>query len=145
MMKACVSPNNSRNKPPEVSYVSTFSGHCRADAHCSDRYWRFTGAGRGLFPGSVRFKLFQGRLQTLSAILRSKHCQTHIVGYLPLVWTWSLDARPVGAGNAVRARVIKNTQALPDTDRAAMADYLKSLPPVEGPVRPPKAAKDGKF
>jgi hypothetical protein len=38
--------------------------------------------------------------------------------------------------------VIKNTQALPDTDRAAMADYLKSLPPVEGPVRPPK---DGKF
>jgi mono/diheme cytochrome c family protein len=38
-------------------------------------------------------------------------------------------------------RVIKNTQALPDTDRAAMADYLKSLPPVEGPVRPKPAAK----
>jgi mono/diheme cytochrome c family protein len=38
-------------------------------------------------------------------------------------------------------RVIKNTQALPDTDRAAMADYLKSLPPVEGPVRPQPAAK----
>jgi mono/diheme cytochrome c family protein len=38
-------------------------------------------------------------------------------------------------------RVIKNTQALPDTDRAAIADYLKSLPPVEGPVRPQPAAK----
>jgi mono/diheme cytochrome c family protein len=42
------------------------------------------------------------------------------------------------------ARVIKNTSQLPDEDRAAIADYLKSLPPVEGPPRPPrKAAKDG--
>jgi hypothetical protein len=40
------------------------------------------------------------------------------------------------------ARVIKNTSQLPDSDRAAMADYLKSLPPVEGPPRPPgKPAK----
>ncbi len=37
------------------------------------------------------------------------------------------------------ARVIKNTSQLPDTDRAAMAEYLKSLPPVEGPPRPKKA------
>jgi mono/diheme cytochrome c family protein len=41
------------------------------------------------------------------------------------------------------ARVIKNTSQLPDTDRAAMADYLKSLPPVEGPPRPKKAEKAG--
>jgi mono/diheme cytochrome c family protein len=41
------------------------------------------------------------------------------------------------------ARVIKNTSQLPPEDRAAMADYLKSLPPVEGPPRPPKAAKGG--
>jgi mono/diheme cytochrome c family protein len=41
------------------------------------------------------------------------------------------------------ARVIKNTQALPDKDRAAIAEYLKSLPPVEGPPRPPpKNAED---
>jgi mono/diheme cytochrome c family protein len=33
-------------------------------------------------------------------------------------------------------RVIKNTSQLPDEDRAAMADYLKSLPPVDGPPRP---------
>jgi mono/diheme cytochrome c family protein len=39
------------------------------------------------------------------------------------------------------ARVIKNTSLLPAEDRAAMAEYLKSLPPVEGPPRPPKAAK----
>jgi len=41
------------------------------------------------------------------------------------------------------ARVIKNTSQLPGQDRAAMADYLKSLPPVVGPPRPPKAAKGG--
>jgi mono/diheme cytochrome c family protein len=42
------------------------------------------------------------------------------------------------------ARVIKNTSQLPSEDRAAIADYLKSLPPVEGPPRPPrKPAKGG--
>jgi mono/diheme cytochrome c family protein len=38
------------------------------------------------------------------------------------------------------ARVIKNTSQLPAEDRAAIAEYLKSLPPVEGPPRPPKKA-----
>ena len=41
------------------------------------------------------------------------------------------------------ARVIRNTSQLPAEDRAAIAEYLKSLPPVEGPPRPRKAAKDG--
>lgn len=39
------------------------------------------------------------------------------------------------------ARVIKNTSQLSPQDRAAIAEYLKSLPPVEGPPRPRKAAK----
>ena len=39
------------------------------------------------------------------------------------------------AGGAMR-RVIKNTSQLSDDDLAAMADYLKSLPPVDGPPRP---------
>ena len=39
------------------------------------------------------------------------------------------------------ARVIKNTSQLPAEDRAAIAEYLKSLPPVEGPPRPKKAEK----
>ena len=39
------------------------------------------------------------------------------------------------AGGAMR-RVIKNTSQLSDDDLAAMADYLKSLPPVDGPTRP---------
>lgn len=36
------------------------------------------------------------------------------------------------------ARVIRNTSQLTPEDRAAMAAYLKSLPPVEGPARPPR-------
>ena len=39
------------------------------------------------------------------------------------------------------ARVIKNTSQLSPEDRAAIAEYLKSLPPVEGPPRPKTAAK----
>ena len=40
-------------------------------------------------------------------------------------------------------RVIKNTSQLSPEDRAAIADYLKSLPPVDGPPRPKQAAKPG--
>ncbi len=41
------------------------------------------------------------------------------------------------------ARVIKNTSQLKDADRDAIADYVKSLPPVEGPPRPKKKEKGG--
>jgi len=34
--------------------------------------------------------------------------------------------------------VVRNTSQLPSGDRAAMAAYLKSLPPAEGPRPPPK-------
>ena len=36
------------------------------------------------------------------------------------------------------ADVVKNTGALPKADRDAMAEYIKSLPPREGPPRPAK-------
>jgi mono/diheme cytochrome c family protein len=39
-------------------------------------------------------------------------------------------------------RVIKNTSQLSAEDRMAIAEYVKSLPPVEGPPRP-KKAKEG--
>lgn len=41
------------------------------------------------------------------------------------------------AGGAM-AEVIRNTSQLGQDDRAAIATYIKSLPPVEGPPRPPK-------
>jgi mono/diheme cytochrome c family protein len=44
------------------------------------------------------------------------------------------------AGGAM-ARVIRNTSQLSPEDRTAMAEYLKSLPAVEGPPRPKKAEK----
>ena len=42
------------------------------------------------------------------------------------------------------ARVIRNLSQLSEADRAAIADYVKSLPPVEGPPRPSKAEDDDK-
>jgi len=39
------------------------------------------------------------------------------------------------------ARVIKNTSQLSAADRAAIAGYVKSLPPVDGPPRPKKKAE----
>lgn len=38
-------------------------------------------------------------------------------------------------------RVIRNTSQLPSGDRDAIADYIKSLPPVEGPPKPTKPEK----
>jgi hypothetical protein len=35
-------------------------------------------------------------------------------------------------------QVVKNIAQLAPADRAAIAAYIKSLPPVEGPPRPPK-------
>jgi mono/diheme cytochrome c family protein len=46
------------------------------------------------------------------------------------------------ASGAMRP-VIKNLSQLTVEDRAAMADYLKSLPPVEGPTPPPKRKEGG--
>jgi len=40
-------------------------------------------------------------------------------------------------------RVIRNVSQLSAEDRAAIADYIKSLPPVDGPPRPKKAEKAG--
>ncbi|MCD0421263.1 cytochrome c [Rubrivivax sp. JA1024] len=39
------------------------------------------------------------------------------------------------------AQVIRNTSQLGKADREAIAAYIKSLPPVQGPVRPPRKAK----
>ena len=46
------------------------------------------------------------------------------------------------AGGAM-VRVIKNTSQLKPADRAAIAEYLKSLPPVEGPKPPAKKPAKG--
>ena len=45
------------------------------------------------------------------------------------------DGDSVGGG---MAQVVKNTAQLSPADRTAIATYVKSLPPVEGPTPPPK-------
>ena len=35
-------------------------------------------------------------------------------------------------------RVIRNTSQLSSSDRDAIADYIKSMPPVDGPPKPMK-------
>jgi mono/diheme cytochrome c family protein len=47
------------------------------------------------------------------------------------------------SASGLMARVIKNTSQLSAEDRTAIAEYLKALPPVEGPPRPKTAAKEG--
>ncbi len=61
-----------------------------------------------------------------------------------LAYFFETGATPDGdsAGGSM-VRVIKNTSQLSPEDRAAMAEYIKSLPPVEGPPRPKVAAKAG--
>ena len=54
-----------------------------------------------------------------------------------------LDTGQMPDGDSVggsMAAVIRNTSQLSPEDRAAIAEYLKSLPPVDGPPRPKKAA-----
>jgi mono/diheme cytochrome c family protein len=51
----------------------------------------------------------------------------------------TLDGDTIGGS---MGRVIRNTSQLSAEDRAAIAEYIKSLPPVDGPLRPKKAAKD---
>lgn len=50
--------------------------------------------------------------------------------------TGELPTGDTAGGSMVR--VIKNTSLLSDADLNAMAVYLKSLPPVEGPPKPPR-------
>jgi hypothetical protein len=40
-------------------------------------------------------------------------------------------------------RVIRNISQLSPEDRGTIAEYIKSLPPVDGPPRPKKAEKAG--
>jgi mono/diheme cytochrome c family protein len=57
-----------------------------------------------------------------------------------------LEPGPLPDGDSVggsMVRVIRNVSQLSPEDRAAIADYIKSLPPVDGPPRPKKAEKAG--
>ncbi|WP_315763468.1 cytochrome c [Bradyrhizobium sp. SZCCHNS2005] len=111
--------------------VNTF-GHC-AECHSPRnllggliRAQRFAGGpdpeGHGFVPNITQKGLADWSESDFGYFLES--------GQLP-------DGDSVGGG---MTRVIRNTSQLSAEDRAAMAAYLKSLPPVEGPPKPAKPA-----
>ncbi|MCK1403150.1 cytochrome c [Bradyrhizobium sp. 4] len=110
------------------AYLVNSFGHC-AECHSPRNALggiiagqRFAGGpnpeGEGWVPNITQKRLGEWSAKDIAYFLKT--------GELP-------DGDSVGGA---MTRVIKNTSQLPDDDLAAMADYLKSLPPVDGPPRP---------
>ena len=115
------------------AYLVNSLGHC-AECHSPRNFLggivdaqRFAGGpnpeGEGWVPNITQKRLSDWSVKDFAYLLET--------GQQP-------DGDSVGGS---MARVIKNTSQLSPEDRAAMAEYLKSLPAVEGPPRPTKATK----
>ena len=114
------------------AYLVNSLGHC-AECHSPRNFLggiiaaqRFAGGpdpeGEGWIPNITQKGLAEWSQQDIAYFLET--------GGMP-------DGDTAG-GSMVR--VIKNTSQLSSEDRAAMAEYLKSLPSVDGPSRPKKTA-----
>ena len=110
------------------AYLVNSFGHC-AECHSPRNALggiisgeRFAGGpnpeGEGWVPNITQKRLGEWSAKDIAYFLKT--------GELP-------DGDSVGSA---MTRVIKNTSQLPDEDLAAMADYIKSLPPGDGPPRP---------
>ncbi|TFW61210.1 c-type cytochrome [Bradyrhizobium sp. MOS001] len=110
------------------AYLVNSFGHC-AECHSPRNALggiisgeRFAGGpnpeGDGWVPNITQKRLGEWSAKDIAYFLKT--------GELP-------DGDSVGGA---MTRVIKNTSQLPDEDLAAMAEYIKSLPPVDGPPRP---------
>ncbi|MBR0953527.1 c-type cytochrome [Bradyrhizobium canariense] len=110
------------------AYLVNSFGHC-AECHSPRNALggiiagqRFAGGpnpeGEGWVPNITQKRLGEWSAKDIAYFLKT--------GELP-------DGDSVGGA---MTRVIKNTSQLSDDDLSAMADYLKSLPPVDGPPRP---------
>ena len=117
------------------AYLVNSLGHC-AECHSPRNFLggivdaqRFAGGpnpeGEGWVPNITQKGLAEWSVKDIAYLLET--------GGMP-------DGDSVGGA---MARVIKNTSQLSPEDRAAIAEYLKSLPAVEGPPRPKKAEKSG--
>jgi len=114
------------------AYLVNGLGHC-AECHSPRNFLggivaaqRFAGGpnpeGEGWIPNITQKALDEWSVKDFSDFLKT--------GELP----------QGDAATGAMTRVIKNTSQLSPEDRGAMAEYLKSLPPVEGPPRPKKKA-----
>ena len=110
------------------AYLVNGFGHC-AECHSPRNALggiiasqRFAGGpnpeGEGWVPNITQKRLGEWSAKDIAYFLKT--------GELP-------DGDSVGGA---MTRVIRNTSQLSDEDLAAMAEYLKSLPPVDGPARP---------
>jgi len=117
------------------AYLVNSLGHC-AECHSSRNFLggiiaaqRFAGGpnpeGEGWVPNITQKGIGDWSETDIAYFLET--------GQLP-------DGDSVG-GSMVR--VIKNISQLSAEDRAAIAEYIKSLPPVDGPPKPKKAEKTG--
>ena len=116
------------------AYLVNGPGHC-AECHSSRNRFgaivqatRFAGGpdpeGRGWVPNITQAEDGLG-----------KWSKSEIAELLKSGFTPNYDS----VGGSMTA-VVRNTAQLSDADRLAMAEYLKSLPAVQGPPRPQKAA-----
>ena len=112
------------------AYLVNSFGHC-AECHSSRNFLggiiasqRFAGGpnpeGEGWVPNITQKGIGDWNVKDISYFLET--------GQMP-------DGD--SAGGAM-VRVLKNISQLSEQDRDAIAEYVKSLPPVEGPKRPPK-------
>jgi mono/diheme cytochrome c family protein len=117
------------------AYLANSLGHC-AECHSSRNFLggiiaaqRFAGGpnpeGEGWVPNITQKGIGEWSETDIAYFLET--------GQMP-------DGDSVG-GSMVR--VIRNISQLSPEDRAAIAEYIKSLPPVDGPPRPKKAEKAG--
>jgi len=121
------------NKPEDWNrgaYLVNGPGHC-AECHSPRNVLggiietqRFAGGpnpeGKGWVPNITQKGLGDWSVKDIAWLLQS--------GMTP-------DGDSVGS---TMTEVVRNTEQLSESDRRAMATYLKSLPPVDGPARPQK-------
>jgi mono/diheme cytochrome c family protein len=112
------------------AYLVNGAGHC-AECHSPRNNLggilsgqRFAGGpnpeGEGWVPNITQKGLADWSVKDIAYLLES--------GMTP-------DGDSVGSS---MTRVVRNTSQIGDADRLAMATYIKSLPPVDGPPKPPK-------
>jgi mono/diheme cytochrome c family protein len=112
------------------AYLANGPGHC-AECH----------SPRNLLGGIVETQRYAGGPNPEGEGWIPNITQKALGDYSEKDIAWLLETGSTPDGDSVggqMASVVRNTGQLPAEDRAAMAHYVKSLPPVEGPKRPAK-------
>jgi mono/diheme cytochrome c family protein len=112
------------------AYLVNGPGHC-AECH----------SPRNVLGGMVKGQRFAGGPNPEGEGWVPNITQQGLKDWSPKDIEYVLETGNTPEGDSVggaMAAVVRNTSQLPGEDRAAMAAYIKSLPPVEGPKPPPK-------